>query len=77
MPTMKRAITPAIYIRYEGDDVHRDERTWIFPASLSGGRIGQNKYDENKARSDQNGPSPIYALIFFCRGLVLIDGKVS
>jgi hypothetical protein len=51
--------------------------TWILPASPSGGRITQNKYDKNKARSNQNGPNPIYAIIFFCRRLVLIDDKVS
>jgi hypothetical protein len=77
MPTMKRAITPADNMRYEPNDAHRDERTWILPASLSGGRIAQNKYDENEARSDQNGPNPIYALIFFHRRLVLVDGKKS
>ena len=57
--------------------MHKDEHTWILPASPSGGRITENIYYENKARSDQNGANPIYALISFGRGLVLIDHKVS
>ena len=77
MPTMKREMTPAYNMRYEGGDMQKDERTWILPASPSGGRIGQNKYNENEARSDQNGPNPIYAFIVFCRRFVLVDHKVS
>jgi hypothetical protein len=42
---------------------------------LRSGRIAQNKYDENKARSDQKGADPIYALVFLCQRLIFFDGK--
>jgi hypothetical protein len=51
--------------------------TWASPAFPSCGRVTQNKYDENKTKSDQSSPDPVYPPIFLGRRFIFIDGKKS
>jgi hypothetical protein len=51
--------------------------TWILPASPNCGRVAQDKYDENKAASDEGGPNPVHPPIFLGRRLIFVNDQKS